>query len=589
MPDTPGDTGPRFAARRGLGGLAVGAGVLAVLSSTWLLASASQQTSTTTRTPPAQPARPPDQLAFNKALAVKDPADQIAAIIAYAEEFPDSETVYFAAARGMHTLADADQNDTTRLRPFILNIEDVMAKAAVPYRRADVYYTIAYRLVNRRLLIPDALRLAEKSVPLLNEQEYIDIRHKAHDAREAALTTRTPTRTPEPFQVAEAVDEFRGVRANHLSTLGRAYLLADRPADAETALLASYDLLPVMETGMALADMREKAGKDAEALEFALAAELTGKMTSVERATLDRLFAKVHGGSTADLVATLDARFRASHPNPVSAAPYVPTPQRTGRVALAELFTGQACIPCISVDLSIEAALERYTRKDVALLVYHIHAPEPDPLSNMSVEDRCHYYTLNYAPTVYLDGHKGETGEGGPTFALQVSRTLDELIESRLDSPADADLAVTASLSGSVVHASVTGRGIATLHRTVRLQIALVEIEVSYSGANGLHFQPMVVRDLAGGGPAKGFIVSSGAPMTTSVDFDLPAITADNLAYYDWYRADLKKRTNGAVEGSFRDQKHVMDPAKLAVVAFLQDEKTKAVLQAAYVVVTPSR
>jgi hypothetical protein len=139
------------------------------------------------------------------------------------------------------------------------------------------------------------------------------------------------------------------------------------------------------------------------------------------------------------------------------------------------------------------------------------------------------------------------------------------------------------------VHASATGRGIASSDRTVRLQIALVEIEVSYSGANGLHFQPMVVRNLAGDGPGKGFVASGEAPMTKSVDFDLPAITADNLAYYDWYKADLKKRTNGAVEGSFRDQKHVMDPAKLAVVAFLQDEKTKAVLQAAYVVVTPSR
>src|SRR5579864_7320499 len=575
------------AAWKSLYKLAIAAGVLAAPWSAWLVASVSQ-TPAPTQTAPARPVRPPDQEAFNKALAIKDPGGQIAAIIAYAEAFPDSETVYFAAARGMHTLADADKDDTTRLRPFILKIEEVMAKATMPYRRADVYYNIAYRLVNRRLLIPDALRLAERSVPLLDEQEYIDIRHKAHDAREASLTARTPTRTPEPFQVAEAVDEFRGIRANYLSALGRAYLLAGRPAEAETSLRASYDLLPVMETGMALADMREKAGKDAEALEFAIAAELTGKMTSVERATLERLFAKVHGGSTADLTATLDARFRATHPNPVPVTPYVPTPARTTRVALAELFTGQACIPCISVDLSIEAALERYTRKDVALLVYHIHAPEPDPLSNMSVEDRCHYYDLNYAPTVYRDGHKAETGEGGPTFARQVSRTIDGLIDARLEVPADADLEVRASLSGSVVHASATGRGIAGAGRTLRLQIAVVEVEVSYSGANGLRFQPMVVRDLAGDAPAKGFVVGAAAPITKSVEFNLAAITADNLAYYDWYKADLKQRTNGAVEASFRDQKHVMNPDRLAVVAFLQDETTKTVLQAAYVVVTPS-
>ncbi len=119
------------------------AGVVAVLGSTWLSASAPAQTPPQTPAPaaPARPVRPPDQQAFNKALAIKDPGDQIAAIIAYAEAFPDSETMYFAAARGMHTLADADKDDTTRLRPFILKIEDVMAKATMPYRRADVCAT----------------------------------------------------------------------------------------------------------------------------------------------------------------------------------------------------------------------------------------------------------------------------------------------------------------------------------------------------------------------------------------------------------------------------------------------------------------
>lgn len=566
------------------------AAAVAGLCSTWLLASAPLQTPTPTQAPAARPARPPDEVAFNKALQVKDVGQQLDAIVQAAIDFPDYADASFNVGWGIVHVTAADHDDTTRLRPFILKIEDVMAKATMPYRKADTYYEIARLLVNRELLNPDALRLAEKSVSLLDEQEYIDIRHKYHDDGEALRTARNPTRTPEAFQVASAIDEFRGIRANYLSTLGRAELLAGRSADAETWLRGSYALSPVLGTAMALADMRAKAGGDAEALEFALDAELTGKMTAVEHATLVRLFAKLHGGSTADLAATLDARFRATHPNPVPVTPYRPTPARTSRVALAEVFTGQACIPCISVDLSIESALDRYPRKDVAVLVYHMHAPDPDPLSNMSVENRLHYYNdLNYAPTVNLDGRKAETGEGGPTFAMQVSRTLDGLVESRLDAPAEADLGVSASLSGSVVHASATARGVVTPERPVRLQIALVEIVVSYSGANGLHFQPMVVRDLAGDGPDKGFVIDAATPTTKSVDFDLPAITADNLAYYDWYKADLNRRTNGAVEATFRDQKHVMNPDKLAVVAFLQDEKTKAVLQAAYVSITPAR
>ena len=283
---------------RTLGLAAVVAG--GVWSAAHLVAAPRQAPQAAAQTPQRPPV-PPDRRAFDAALQIKDVGQELDAIVKYAEDFPDSETVYFAVARGMRNVGDADKDDATRLRAFVLKIEDAMTKAAMPYRRADVYYNMAYRLANRKVLADDALRLAGKAVPLLDEQEYIAIQHKLHDDREASLNSRTPSRRPDPFQLAEAVDNFRGVKANYLSALGRAQLLTGHAADAEASLLASYTLAPVMETGMALAGIREKAGKTAEALAFAMAAALTGKMTAPERRILETLYAKTHGGSMAAL------------------------------------------------------------------------------------------------------------------------------------------------------------------------------------------------------------------------------------------------------------------------------------------------
>jgi hypothetical protein len=77
-------------------------------------------------------------------------------------------------------------------------------------------------------------------------------------------------------------------------------------------------------------------------------------------------------------------------------------------VALAELLTGAGCIPCIPVDYSFDTMLKEYSRQDVVLLVYHMHAPSNDPLTNHSTESRNKYYDVNSAPTIIIDGQKFE-------------------------------------------------------------------------------------------------------------------------------------------------------------------------------------
>ncbi len=527
---------------------------------------------------------PPDRDAFNKALAVKDLAQQLTAIEQYAADFPDSDTVYFAAARGMRNIGDADGANTARLAAFVRAVEQTMDAAgakgtARKYQRADVYYNMALRLVNRGVLIDDAARLAEKSVPLLSEDDFITKELATHNERQASLASRTPGRTADPFPRAESEEKWRGIRANHLSVLGRARLAQGHTAEAEATLKESYALVPVMETALALSSLAEKAGHDQDALDLAVAAELTGRMTAPEFAQLHAIYKKTHKGSLDGLDALLDATFKAAHVNPIAASRYAPTPARTNRTVLAELFTGAACVPCVSVDLSFERELERYSRSELALLVYHIHAPTSDPLSNFAVESRSTYYGVHAAPTVLIDGTIAPIGEGGGPLATTIFPKLDAAIAKRLETKPAGQVSATATRAGQAVGVEVSIAGVTS--DAVRLQVVLVETEATYSGENGLRIQPMVVRDMLGSEDRRGVLIGSSGPPKIAWSVDLAALAEKNLSYYDWYIADLKKRAN--IDATFREKRPTINPAHLAVVAFLQDDVTHAVLQSVFV------
>jgi DsbC/DsbD-like thiol-disulfide interchange protein len=533
--------------------------------------------------PPAPPV-PPDRDAFNKALSIKELGPQLDAILKYVADFPDSETVYFAVARGMRNIGDADGADLTRLTTFVRAAESTMDAAAAAgrarrYQQADLYYNIAYRLMNRSVLIGDALRMAQKSVPRLDKAEFMAKERATHNERQAYYATKTPGRVAEPFPAAESEEKWTGIRASHLSALGRALLASGRRAEAEAALKESYALTPVLETGIALATIAEKDGRIQDALNFAVAAELTGKMTT-ERAYLETLYRKTHNDSLDGLTALLDNTFSARHLNPITTTKYVASPRRTSRTVLAEMFTGAACIPCLSVDLSFERVLERYSRADVAYLVYHIHAPSSDPYSNFAVEDRSHFYGVNSAPTVIIDGHPATVGEGSTPLATTVFPKIDAALAARLDIEAGGAITASAVRQGSRVSVAVNASARATSSDKVKLHIALVEMTSSYSGENGLRFQPMVVRAMYRARNDRGAWLPgpSAAPVTWAVD--LAELAAENNEYYDWYIADLKKRAN--IDTSFREKRSQLDPSRLAIVAFLQDDVTHAVLQSSF-------
>jgi hypothetical protein len=111
----------------------------------------------------------------------------------------------------------------------------------------------------------------------------------------------------------------------------------------------------------------------------------------------------------------------------------------------------------------------------------------------------------------------------------------------------------------------------------LRLQIALAEDMVTYSGENGERFHPMVVRSMALDAKSdQGFALEPGKGGSFEYTFDVAKAVADARAHLEQYEANERKG-----EYTFRQKKHEITGG-LVVVAFVQDEATKKVLQAAY-------
>ena len=111
----------------------------------------------------------------------------------------------------------------------------------------------------------------------------------------------------------------------------------------------------------------------------------------------------------------------------------------------------------------------------------------------------------------------------------------------------------------------------------LKLQIALVEKELRYSGENGVRFHPMVVR-IMGGKDGGGFPLAS-TPKTFEQTFDLESIRNNLKAYLDSYEAAGHR----GEPFSFVEKKYQIRNTDLGVVVFVQDDKTRHVLQAGYV------
>jgi len=245
------------------------------------------------------------------------------------------------------------------------------------------------------------------------------------------------------------------------------------------------------------------------------------------------------------------------------------------RAVLVELFTGAECPPCVAADLAFDALGKTFKNKEVVLLQYHLHIPGPDPLTNPDTMARQDYYgeDIEGTPTIFFNGKAQAPGGGGADDAQEKYGEYFGLLSPMLETAAKVKLKASATQKGGKVNIAAEAAS-EDAGDKMHLRLALVEEQVDYQGGNRLAHHHWVVRALPGG--ATGVALKDKAAKHTST-VDLEELRKKLTEYLD----------TSAKKMDFRSKARPLELKKLYLVAFVQNDASKEVLQAVQVEVRP--
>lgn len=240
------------------------------------------------------------------------------------------------------------------------------------------------------------------------------------------------------------------------------------------------------------------------------------------------------------------------------------------RVVLLELFTGVQCPPCVAADVAFDALLKTYKPSDVVLLQYHVHIPGPDPLTNEDSEKCSRFYGVNSAPSLFINGERGPGVGGAKMHGRDRYETLIKLLDQKLETESVAKLQLKATRMGDKIDIQAEASDVKDKDDPVHLRLVLAEDTVRFAGRNGQRLHHNVVRAFPGG--FEGLAVKDGQARQ-SIQVNLKDVEKALSEYLDKFAA--KRKTE------FEDVP--LELKKLKVIAYLQNTKTKEVLQVAQV------
>src|ERR1035438_10070472 len=481
--------------------------VLTALCFSLALAGAGAQTTPPAAPPPTpaagDPAKPsvretpPDQKAYNEATKIGDPEKKIAALEKLKTDFPGSMYASIAGSQIFSTLIQKmlEQKDRIRKAAKAMFAEAVAkdksaSKAntfATTAARGSTATRIADLLLIGNLLLRDAESYARKGVEALQENVWTAERRESYAKRKQKI--------PPPEELAKS---FAEARAGRIATLGLVEMKLGRIAIAQKLLEESYAVEPSIVTVAAgLGELAAKAGNDAKAMDYLISARLSGHAPDTANQAFEALYRKGHNGGLDGVEAMLDTEYRKRFPNPIHVEVYKPTEKRSDRVVLAEVFTGSGCPPCAGADVAFDAAMERYARKDLAVVMYHVHVPRPDPMTTEGGTARSKNYGVTGVPTFAIDGKK-TMGGGSRDMAPGVFDRFQKDLEKDLETAAEAQVKIDAGLNGGTVRVSAAVDDVKSDSKDLKVQILLVQKEIRHLGENGIRFHPMVVRAMGG-------------------------------------------------------------------------------------------
>jgi hypothetical protein len=109
--------------------------------------------------------------------------------------------------------------------------------------------------------------------------------------------------------------------------------------------------------------------------------------------------------------------------------------------------------------------------------------------------------------------------------------------------------------------------------------VALVEDVVHFKGSNNLSEHRSVVRRMIGS--PEGIALKDGKA-SLAEEVDIAALVQSLKDYLDKYEQEPPSGSAANREFKFKEKKHEIDAGNLSLVAFIQNDETKEILQACY-------
>lgn len=493
-----------------------------------------------------------EEKAYRVAVRLADPQQKIAALEKLLTENPQGSLRLLAHRTILETLVEAQPEQSAKILAQANRLIALTSESS----RANWHNLIAGIFFEKGILLEAAEEFAAQSVAQLGDRKNLGQQQQIGSVGGRAIVTSNAPR---------------------VALLGRIYLKRGKRSEGETLIKEAYEADTAQPSAaLGMGELAEAKGDAQTALKYFAEAYLSGRGREAARKRVVASYHKVYPTKPNDLEAWLDAKYRSDYPQPIKPERYQPTAARTGRAVLAEVFTGAACGPCLAADLAMEAAMQRYSTKEFVLLMYHIPIPEVDPMMNPTSEARREIYQVRSAPYAVINGaHLPGIGGGRPKIEESFAK-LKSVIEAGLETPSHAQIRVGVMQQGPKLKATVSVDKVRSTSSDLRLHLVLAEDEVRYMGSNGLRFHPMVVRAMAGE-RGEGFAIKAGQLASFEQMFELQKLSAATKAYLDDY--EINGRT---FNPTFDEKKHEIAWKGLSLVAFVQDRKTKQILQTVY-------
>ncbi len=372
-------------------------------------------------------------------------------------------------------------------------------------------------------------------------------------------------------QVMQAVTTLLSEAADHKATAQEVAGWAAKGLEAA----APFGVAMQREMALRIAGiLSEQRGYGGIALDYARRAQklpVPSEPPASQQRALRILATALRAQGKEEEAADVDARARKIEVR-VQPEPYAGRKTPGDRAVLVELFTGAQCPPCVAADLAFDGLVETYKPADVVCLEYHLHVPGPDPMTNPDTEARGQFYEkeVEGTPTLLLNGKPGPEVGGPAAAGPDKYEECRDAIDAQLETPAKAKLKVAATRKGDRVEITADAADVANPSDRLRLRLVLVEDTVQYKGGNRVPTHHHVVRAMPGG--ANGFAVRERtARQTASVD--LGELRKQLRSYLETFAKEK--------EAEFPTKEWPFELKKLSAVAFLQDDRTKEVVQAA--------